>query len=68
MFGQLQPEADSTDGVNQLDPRRLSQLAAQIPDVDVHHIALRVEVQVPHFFKEIGPADHVLRAEEEVFE
>ena len=34
----------------------------------IHHIALRIEVHVPHLFEELGAADDFLGVQEEVLE
>ena len=42
-------EADSSDRRQQRCTRRARQLSAQVPNMDIDHIALRVEVHIPYF-------------------
>src|ERR1043166_9617395 len=59
------------DPAHRLDALRLAlpgELAPQIPDVDVHHVALGIEVHVPHLLEQRGPPDDLFGMEEEVLQ
>src|SRR5213080_4622364 len=63
-----EPEPDAPHGVEQLELRGLLQFAAKIAHMDVHHVALGVEVEIPHLFEQLGAPDHFLRPEQEMLE
>src|SRR5262245_32147411 len=48
--------ARSSDGVDQPQVPGPVDLAAEIADVDVHHVRLRVEVEPPHVLGQLRPA------------
>src|SRR5690242_946593 len=62
----LQAEADTPHGLNQLELGRVLELTAQIAHMHVDDVALGVEVQVPHLLEQVGAADDLLGAQQEV--
>ena len=63
-----QAETDASHRVDQLLLRRLFELAPQVADVHVHHIALRIEMQIPHLLQQLSAPDDLLRAKQEVLQ
>src|SRR5437879_4252593 len=65
---ELQAESDAAHGLEELYPGCLTQLAAEVADVHIDHIALGVEVQIPHLFQQVGAANDLLWPQQEVLE
>src|SRR5215831_15361245 len=63
-----EPEAHPTHRAEQRLTRRAGQLPAQIPHVDVHHVAFRIKVHVPHLLEESRTANHLPGMEQEMLE
>lgn len=61
----LQVEAHSAHGLDEIVLPRLTELAAQVPDMDVNHVALRVEVHVPNLFQQLRAPHHFFGVEQE---
>ncbi len=60
----LQAKAHPADRLNQTVTSRFAKLAAEIPDMDVDHVAPWVEMHVPHLLEQLGPANDFLRMEQ----
>src|SRR6186997_2115498 len=55
-------------GLNELDRLPVVDLPAQALDVDLDQVRHRIEAVVPDMFGDVGPADDVTLATEQVFE
>ena len=44
----------------------LMEFSPEVADVDVHDVALRIEVHVPDLLQELGPPNNLFWAEEEM--
>src|SRR5690348_16693073 len=61
-------EAYAADGRQERLARCSPQLSAQVPDVDIHNVALGIEMHVPHFLQKRGTADDLPRMKHEILE
>ena len=61
-------ESDAAHRGHQRLARRLHQLSTQVADMDIDHVAIRVEVHVPNLLEEGRAANDLLGVEQKVLE
>src|SRR5204862_2465764 len=64
----LQAEPHAADRLDQLVAGRLAELSPEVADMHVHHVALGIEVHVPHFFQQFRAAHYFLRMQQEMLQ
>src|SRR5687768_4271781 len=61
-------EADASNRAQQWLPRRTGQLSPEVTDMDVDHIALGVEMHVPHLLEERSATDDFLGVQQKILQ
>ncbi len=61
-------ETDPSDRRQQRLAGGVGELSAQVPNVDIDHVAIGVKVHVPHLLQQGGAADNFLRVKKEVLQ
>src|SRR5262249_54781433 len=64
----LEREPDAANRLQHAVAPAVLELAAEVPDVDIHHVALRIEMHVPHLLQQLGAADHLSGMKQEVLQ